>query len=130
MHLVGDLHQPLHVGFLDGHGGTRTKVTFNGKEQTHELWDTGLLEAENESASAIGARLDQEFSAEEPKSWEAGAPKDWANETLGVTIKYVYPLPESHKIGDDYAKSAISILRKTIVQAGVRLAWLLNEALK
>lgn len=45
VHLVGDLHQPLHVGFTDDHGGIATKVTFDGKEQLlHELWDTGLLD--------------------------------------------------------------------------------------
>jgi hypothetical protein len=58
----------------------------------HELWDTGLLETEKGSAKALVARLDQEFNAEERKSWEAGTPKDWANESLAVTIEYVYPL--------------------------------------
>ena len=48
VHLVGDLHLPLHVGFLDDVGGTKTKVTFRGKTQTlHELWDTGMLDTEN-----------------------------------------------------------------------------------
>src|SRR5215467_5713210 len=28
VHLVGDLHLPLHIGFLDDLGGTKTKVTF------------------------------------------------------------------------------------------------------
>jgi S1/P1 Nuclease len=47
--LVGDLHLPLHVGFLDDLGGTKTKVTFQGKTQTlHELWDAGMLDTENE----------------------------------------------------------------------------------
>jgi hypothetical protein len=38
VHLVGDLHQPLHVGFTDDRGGTTTKVIFEGKEQLlHDL---------------------------------------------------------------------------------------------
>jgi len=44
-------------------------------------------------------------------------------------MEYVYPLPESHEITDDYVKRALPILHRRLVQAGVRLAWLLNEAL-
>ena len=66
MHLVGDLHQPLHVGFLDDVGGTKTKITFEGKAQTlHELWDTGILETEKGTARAIAKRLDEECSPDD-----------------------------------------------------------------
>src|SRR5215813_10740331 len=65
VHLVGDLYPPLHVGFLDDAGGTKTKVTFEGRVQTlRELWDAGILSAENGSAREIADRLDQECSAD------------------------------------------------------------------
>ena len=72
MHLVGDLHQPLHVGFTDDLGGTTTKVWFDGKGQMlHDLWDTGLLEAaEKCSAKAIAELLDHEYSADECRTWK------------------------------------------------------------
>jgi hypothetical protein len=131
VHLVGDLHQPLHVGFLDDLGGTKTKVTFNGKEQTlHELWDSGIVNTENGSARVMANRLDQQFGADERKTWQAGTPKEWANESIALTTKYVYPLPESHEISEEYAKRALPILHKRLAQGGVRLAWLLNEALR
>jgi hypothetical protein len=37
---------------------------------------------------------------------------------------------ESHEISEDYVKRAMPILHRRLVQAGVRLAWLLNDALK
>src|SRR5262249_5025535 len=43
VHLVGDLHLPLHVGFLDDLGGTKTKVTFPGKGEMGELPTTSLF---------------------------------------------------------------------------------------
>lgn len=60
---MGDIHQPLHVGFTDDQGGSSTKVTFERKDQNlHELWDSGLLEtAENGSAKAIAEWLDHEY---------------------------------------------------------------------
>ena len=77
VHLVGDLHQPLHVGFLDDLSGTKTKVTFRGKEQTlHELWDTGILVTEKASARQIARRLDEELSEDERKAWQAGTPRN------------------------------------------------------
>jgi len=45
-------------------------------------------------------------------------------------IEYVYPLPESHEINEEYFKRAMPILHRRLVQSGVRLAWLLNDALK
>src|SRR5262244_1031365 len=131
VHLVGDLHQPLHVGFLDDVGGTKTKVTFEGKTQTlHELWDTGMLETEKGTARAMAKLLDEGLGTDDQTAWQAGTPTDWANESLSLTIKYVYPLPESHEIGEEYVNRAVPILHRRLVQAGVRLAWLLNDALK
>jgi S1/P1 Nuclease len=57
-------------------------------------------------------------------------PQYWANESLALTIEYVYPLPDSHEIGEEYVKRALPILHRRLVEAGVRLAWLLNDALK
>src|SRR5215472_15935165 len=131
VHLVGDLHLPLHIGFLDDVGGTKTKVTLQGKAQTlHELWDTGMLETEKGTARAMAKLLDEECDPNDRIAWQAGTPTDWANESLSLTIEYVYPLPESHEISDDYVKRALPILHRRLVQAGVRLAWLLNTALK
>ena len=78
----------------------------------------------------IAGRLDQECSADDRTAWQAGTPTDWANESLLLTIEYVYPLPEAHEISEDYVKRAMPILHHRLVQAGVRLAWLLNDALK
>src|SRR5437773_371750 len=79
---------------------------------------------EKGSARALAKRLDQQFSVVERKAWEAGTPKEWADESLAITTAYVYPLPESREIGEDYATRALPILHKRLVQAGVRLAWL------
>jgi len=131
VHLVGDLHLPLHVGFLDDVGGTKTKVTFQGKAQTlHELWDTGMLETEIGTPRAMAKLLDEECDPNDRAAWQAGTPTDWANESLALMIEYVYPLPASHEINEEYVKRAMPILHMRLVQAGVRLAWLLNDALK
>lgn len=45
VHLVGDLHQPLHCGYEDDAGGNRIKVTFFGLlTNLHVVWDTRMIE--------------------------------------------------------------------------------------
>ena len=45
VHLVGDLHQPLHVGRADDWGGNRIRVNWFGKTSNlHKVWDSGVIE--------------------------------------------------------------------------------------
>lgn len=47
VHFVGDIHQPLHVGRPDDHGGNSIKVVFEGKQTNlHALWDSGMIQAQ------------------------------------------------------------------------------------
>jgi hypothetical protein len=50
-------------------------------------------------------------------------PKDWANESLALTITYVYPVPESREIGKDYAKRVMPMKRLLIILPFVVLLW-------
>ncbi len=44
IHLVGDLHQPLHVFRARDKGGNDIKVEFfNNRTNLHRLWDSGLI---------------------------------------------------------------------------------------
>jgi S1/P1 Nuclease len=89
-----------------------------------------MLETENGTPRAMAKLLDEESDPNDRIAWQAGTPTDWANESLALTIEYVYPLPESHEISEEYLIRAMPILHRRLVQAGVRLAWLLNDALK
>jgi hypothetical protein len=132
VHLVGDIHQPLHAGFKDDHIGTKVKVTYRGQEQTlHRLRDSGILDSVAGTAEEMAGRLNTEFNdPQELSGWESGTPEQWANESLALTIEHVYPLPESPEISEEYATRALPVLRKRLVQSGLRLARLLNDTLK
>jgi hypothetical protein len=112
-----------------GVGGTSVSNSLQHLK-LHEVWDTGILETENGSAKQIAKRLDGQIRDVDRKAWQSGTPKDWANESIAINTRYVYPLPENHEISEEYAKRALPILHKRLVQAGVWLAWLLNEGLK
>ena len=47
-HLIGDLHQPLHVGFGEDKGGNTFEVQFNDKgSNLHKVWDSEIIEYKN-----------------------------------------------------------------------------------
>lgn len=55
VHLVGDLHQPLHMGHASDLGGNTIKVKFFGQEKNlHSVWDGSLLESPTAGATRSG----------------------------------------------------------------------------
>ena len=45
VHLIGDLHQPLHVGIAEDRGGNDIKVTWHYKKSNlHRVWDSEMIE--------------------------------------------------------------------------------------
>ena len=128
-HLVGDIHQPLHAGFVDDRGGNSVDVRFNGrKENLHWLWDTALVELEQGTPADIAARLQAMVSSDELQQWQQGSPADWALESLAVVRAQVYRLSVPGEITPDYIERARLAVRTRLAQAGARLAWVLNEA--
>jgi hypothetical protein len=47
--------------------------------------------------------------------------------SLAIVWRRVYPLPASRDINVKYTETARAVIRTRLAQAGVRLAWLLNE---
>lgn len=44
IHFIGDIHQPLHIGWKEDRGGNSVKCTFFGKDTNlHSVWDSGMI---------------------------------------------------------------------------------------
>ena len=130
-HLVGDMHQPLHAGRVGDRGGVDISVSYKGAiTNLHFFWDTNLVELEAGTEEEIAKRLVTNLTKEERLKWQAGDPTQWTNESLVVVRSYAYNTGTSAELSDDYVEQARPIVRIRLVQAGLRLAWLLNNALK
>ena len=58
IHLMGDVHQPLHAGYLDDKGGNTYQLqAFMRGSNLHALWDAGLIRNLNEDTAAMTSRL-------------------------------------------------------------------------
>lgn len=153
IHLVGDLHQPLHVGNGLDQGGNLCKVTFQGQAMNlHALWDEGLINFTKLSYSELADYVSQGHTREEILAWKSGTVVDWALESKELRGKIypenVLPTPEpmsvkqycrkdivvtaeeTPKLSYDYSYKFVPVVEQRLYQAGVRLAMVLNEALK
>ena len=130
-HLVGDMHQPLHAGRAGDRGGVDISVSYRSETTNlHFFWDTNLVELEPGTEQEVADRLTQNLTEEERLKWQAGDPVQWTNESLMLVRSYAYNTGPSVELSDDYVEKARPIVRIRLVQAGIRLAWLLNNALK
>ncbi len=126
IHMVGDIHQPLHVGTGEDRGGNDVRVQwFSENTNLHRVWDTQMIEGK-----AVGY-LDLYHFLPKPdkdtiRKWQSATVRNWAYESMSYR-KQVYDVPDDGRLGYDYNYQYFHIVEHRILQAGIRLAGILNE---
>lgn len=128
IHLVGDIHCPMHLGRLSDVGGNRRPVLMFGRESNlHSVWDSAILEAGHKwSYTEWKEQLDR-FSDEQIAQMQEGEPIDWAKETHAICVGVYAATPEGTNISYDYVADYTPVIEQQFVRGGYRLAKLLNE---
>jgi hypothetical protein len=153
VHLVGDLHQPLHVGNGLDQGGNKCRVLFHNKPiNLHALWDEGMIDFTKLSFTELANYVAQGRTQAEIRAWKSGDVVDWALESKILRGK-IYPadvtpseapmsvkeycrsditVSEENmpKLAYEYSYKFVPVIETRLFQAGLRLGMLLNQALK
>ena len=125
VHIVGDLHQPLHVGRPGDRGGNEVKVKWFGKDTNlHAVWDTSLVDEEGLSFTELAAKLARHTSDADLIAWWDPNPKDWISESAQIRER-IYP--DKPELSYDYVYQQTPTMELRLKQGGVRLAAYLNE---
>ena len=128
MHLIGDIHQPLHVGYCEDKGGNSVQVKIVGKETNlHWVWDSEIIENEHISLSDCLMRL-QGFDKDFIERLQKITPEKWASQPRSL-LTQVYNFQNS-EIDQAYADRNKTIIEDQLVVAGIRLAAVLNHLFK
>jgi len=145
VHLVADLHQPLHAADNGDQGGNRVRVALagvrtRGRESLHRAWDSELVALALQTRNRQQPPPDIEALAREAGSLAVeagqGAPASWASESnhLAKNVAYQYPgfacnsVPAGIVVLDrSYQFEAGRIVRERLLLAGIRLSNLLND---
>ncbi len=126
VHLVGDLHQPLHAGNGKDAGGNQFLVTFFGRPRNlHSVWDEGIIDQEQLSYTELTALLLSQMSDEQAEDWYETDPLVWVTEST-VIRDQIYPDDDARDLAFGYVFDHRDTVRTRLQQAGVRLATYLN----
>jgi hypothetical protein len=143
VHLVADVHQPLHASNHDDSGGNgfdiqlRTDIRpessargnyANGvmKTNLHAVWDFYVLASARAGPAPYLERLQPRLPA--VNAARIGTPLSWAEESCGL-IDSLQLYPRRHSLDHAYLKEMRPVAERRIEMAAVRLAALLNAAL-
>jgi nuclease S1 len=130
-HIVGDMHQPLHAGRAADKGGVDITINYRGETTNlHFFWDSNLVEMEGGNEYELAKRLRASVSDENRLRWQTGSAETWTNESLMLVRSHAYFKDAVHELTEEYVQKGRAVIQTRLVQAGVRLAWLLNSALK
>lgn len=126
IHLVGDIHQPLHVGSGEDTGGNDVKVKwFWESSNLHRVWDSGMIDSQKYSYTELAEVVDH-ADKDQIKKWQSSSVRDWAYESMALR-KGVYDLPEHKSLNYEYRYQHWATVQLRLAQAGIRLAGILNE---
>lgn len=147
VHLVGDIHQPLHASDHEDRGGNDVKVTFElptGKKTTnlHSAWDTDFVKAafEETNERKIARSLVDSASASDIARFKKGTPALWLKESFQIASTLAYgKLPafacsdsdfasEKLVLDQAYTDEALRLVPTLLLKSGARIAGLLNRA--
>ncbi len=148
VHLVGDIHQPLHAATRHDSGGNSVEVSFFGQREDshhgplnlHSLWDTYMVRRLIADKGGERAIESERISGPDRAAWERGTISDWVSESHEIAKVLVYrklpvsvacsrPIEGVVPIGRAYYVAAAPVIERLIQKAGVRLAYILNKAL-
>lgn len=129
VHLIGDIHQPLHVGYSDDRGGNKVSVEWFGeKSNLHQVWDRNLIELQKLSFTEYAKELNH-IEKKQINKWQDSKPVDWARESRSY-LSSVYKFKSGKYWEYQYNYKHFDTLNKRLVQGGIRLAGHLNKIFK
>lgn len=127
VHLVGDLHQPMHTGRSEDSGGNGIKIKLMRKESNlHSLWDSGLIDYAGMSYLELAKSCDV-ISKQETKEWQKDDVTKWAFESYEISQQLYAEAAQNPDFDYNYYPKHADFIKKRLAQAGLRLAGVLNE---
>ena len=127
IHIVEDVHQPLHTGHTADKGGNDIKVQWFGKESNlHSVWDSQLIDFQQLSYTEYTAMINHTTAAQRVKLQKAPI-SEWLFESNQLAEKLYADVKPGDNLSYKYNFKYIEILNNQMLKAGIRLAGVLNK---
>lgn len=126
IHIVGDLHQPLHAGRAEDWGGNRIDVVwFEEMSNLHKVWDEDLIDYKLLSFTEWVRFLEPKITPAQVTEWQGAQPIDWVRELIAMRA-------DIYNVGNaifsyDYVYKYTPVIKSQLSKGGIRLAGHLNK---
>ena len=129
VHLIGDLHQPMHVGNGKDRGGNDIKLKwFNAPTNLHRIWDSDLINLQELSYSEYSDYLLLNEDRGKIRKWQGDDVLTYIHESRDLRNQCYDFSGENLKW--EYFYKHKELLEKRLLQGGVRLSGELNRIFK
>jgi hypothetical protein len=126
-HVIGDLHQPLHVGNGQDRGGNQIKLKwFYKSSNLHRVWDSEIIDSKGFSYSELALLIDHPNESTEVNS--TSNMNVWLAEAVALRPQ-IYNLGEGESLSYEYMYYNWETVKEQLLKGGLRLATVLNEVL-
>ena len=126
LHLIADMHQPLHTGFAKDQGGNLIRILDHGDTMSlHEIWDYGLLNMDisDQSIDLNPARISPPTDMRSKEDVVRYASQIVSETSTKYTCKFAYTETSGKYIEDNQALSMeYKLSRKAVAQNLMRIA--------
>ncbi|MGB5818150.1 MAG: S1/P1 nuclease [Saonia sp.] len=127
VHLVGDLHQPMHVGRLEDKGGNDIQIQWFGQgTNLHRLWDKNLIDSFGMSYTELANNLPK-LTKTQKKAIQQGTVYEWVEESQELANELYDSVEIGEKVGYSYSYKYTDTVRSQLQKGGLRLAQILND---
>lgn len=128
IHLVGDVHQPLHVGRPQDLGGNKVRVLwFRDSVNLHQVWDEKLVNFQQLSYTEFAAAINH-TTKEKRSEWQQEPVSTWVYQSYQYAEKIYGDIKSpNQKLDFKYNYDYLDIMNSQLLKGGVRLAGLLNR---
>ncbi len=129
IHLVGDIHQPMHIGHRSDRGGNKWFVKYFGSPTNlHSLWDSKLVESAHKwSYTEWQQQIDRATPERIQDIIANGTPEKWGEECFRIATKVYNSTPQEGNLSYNYINNWTPVIESQFLNGGLRLADLLNS---
>ena len=127
IHLIGDAHQPMHMGQPEDRGGNGIKLYwFGAPTNLHRVWDEQLMDFQQLSYTEHAAAINFVTPAQK-NIWMKQPLTEWIYESYQIAQKLYTEVKPEDKLLYNYNFHHVSVMNQQLLKGGVRLAAVLND---
>ena len=127
IHLVGDVHQPMHTARKEDLGGNRVYLAwFNERSNLHKIWDESVVDYQQLSYTEYATAINHP-TKDQLKTWRAASLEDYVFESYLICNSIYANIKPDQKLSYRYNFEYIDTINEQLLKGGVRLAKIIND---